>query len=286
MTALSNVIDQMNAAGLTGLDPSSLVVDGKLHRFRPDWEPKAGKKRGWYVLFYFKTDDGNELVSGAFGWFKGAENNRFNVSLKSNYRLTASERQRFDCEREKKLLLAEKERELEARTAAKRALDIWNKLSDNGHSKYLQQKKVAAFNVKFSRGSVVLPVHDFNCVLSGLQFIEPEGSKKFLTGTIKKARFCLLGKIEDPSGYIGIAEGYSTGASVCMATGWPVFVAFDAGNLIHVAKAVRGKYPRSRIVLCGDDDTNTQSNPGRYKAEHAASEVKGLALFPVVGVDR
>ena len=36
-----------------------------------------------------------------------------------------------------------------------------------------------------------------------------------------------------------LAEGYATAASVHQATRRPVAVCFDAGNLVHVAKALR-----------------------------------------------
>jgi putative DNA primase/helicase len=61
-------------------------------------------------------------------------------------------------------------------------------------------------------------------------------------------------------------------------------VAFDAGNLANVAKALRKLYPAALLVLCGDDDKATEartgSNPGRLKAEAAARAVRGLAVFP------
>lgn len=79
---------------------------------------------------------------------------------------------------------------------------------------------------------------------------------------------------------MAISEGYATGASIRMATKWIVFVAFDAGNLIHVAKAVRAKYMQAKIVICGDDDFGNPDNPGRIKAEKAAKAVNGIAVFP------
>ncbi len=61
-------------------------------------------------------------------------------------------------------------------------------------------------------------------------------------------------------------------------------VAFDAGNLAHVAKALRSAYPAALLVLCGDDDVQTfartGNNPGRDKATAAARSVQGLAVFP------
>ena len=64
-----DVIEQMADVGLTGLTEPDLMRDGVLHRFRPDWEPKAKEKRAWYVLFPFDTDSGNQLIAGSFGWF-------------------------------------------------------------------------------------------------------------------------------------------------------------------------------------------------------------------------
>ncbi|OQK18013.1 hypothetical protein AU255_09195 [Methyloprofundus sedimenti] len=194
--------------------------------------------------------------------------------------LSPAEKTRYAKEQEEKRKLADQERKKEIEATARRATEIWEKLPKHGHSKYLQRKKIAAFNIRFTRGSIVLPVYGFDRVLSGLQFIDPDGNKKFLTGTIKKGRFCILGNSLKPDGFMAITEGYATGASVRMATHWPVYIAFDAGNLIYVAKAVREKYLRAKIVIAGDDDFGNPDNPGRKKAIQAAKAVGALAIFP------
>jgi hypothetical protein len=84
-----------------------------------------------------------------------------------------------------------------------------------------------------------------------------------------------------------IAEGYATAVAVYEATGRPVVVAMDAGNLIHVARALREAFPKTNIMILGDDDRHLQNrepplpNFGREKAEEAAREVGGDAIFPV-----
>lgn len=276
----NSVIEQMESQGLGGLTAGDLVIDGKLHRFKPEWEPKANKKRGWYVLFRFSTDSGTELVSGSFGWFKGADSFAFNVELKPGFALSPVERARLDQEQSEKHRLAEQEREIEANRTADRSLAIYNACSAGGHSPYLQRKKIAAISVRFSRGSIVLPVLDLDGRFYGLQFIDPDGNKKFLTGTRKKGHFCPLGEVKDQHGYMGVTEGYATGVSCHMATQWPVFVAFDAGNLQPVAESVRGKYPAAKIVIFSDEDFGNPENPGRTKATLAAQAVGGIALFP------
>lgn len=62
--------------------------------------------------------------------------------------------------------------------------------------------------------------------------------KLFLKGGRKSGLWHWCG---DPAGasVLLIAEGYATAASLHQATGRPVAVAFDAGNLAHVAKALR-----------------------------------------------
>lgn len=86
-----------------------------------------------------------------------------------------------------------------------------------------------------------------------------------------------------------LAEGYATGATLHEATGRPVAVCFDAGNLVHVAKALRMLYPAALLLVCGDDDKPTEQrrgkNPGRLAATAAAFEVHSdagpaAAVFP------
>jgi putative DNA primase/helicase len=69
-----------------------------------------------------------------------------------------------------------------------------------------------------------------------------------------------------------------------MATGWPMVMAVDSGNLLPVARAVRSQCPDARLVICGDDDPSVKGNPGRAKAEAAALEVGGVVVFPGFGV--
>ena len=71
-----------------------------------------------------------------------------------------------------------------------------------------------------------------------------------------------------------IAEGFATAASIREATGLPVVIAFDAGNLAPVAKIIRRWLPLARIVIAADDDHATDGNPGLTKA-HAAAELIG-----------
>lgn len=139
-------------------------------------------------------------------------------------------------------------------------------------------------------GRLALPVKSADGRLVSLQFIGADGNKRFLKGGEKKGCFFSIpAKGGDDSGPLLIAEGYATAASVRLATGHAALVAFDSGNLLPVAKAARGLFPRREIILCADNDVDGKGpdgspwNPGREKAEEAARAVGGkVALCPAI----
>jgi putative DNA primase/helicase len=94
-------------------------------------------------------------------------------------------------------------------------------------------------------------------------------------------------------GYGAPSRSY-TGATLREASGLPVAVAFNAGNLEAVARAARERWPDKRIGVAGDDDRHLEQeinshtgqpkkNVGREKAEAAAEAVGAFTLFPKFG---
>lgn len=190
---------------------------------------------------------------------------------------------------------AEALREAEAHaSAAAQAAELWGAGSETGESAYLTRKGVGAHGLRFAAdGWLLVPLRDASGKLWNVQRIapgKPAGGtdKLFLKGGRKSGLWHWCGDMgatdSPPPAVLLVAEGYATAASVHEATGRPVAVAFDAGNLTHVAKALRRLYPAALLVLCGDDDAGTFArtgiNPGREKAASAARCVRGLAVFP------
>ena len=132
--------------------------------------------------------------------------------------------------------------------------------------------------MKQYKTALLVPVRDAAGTLHGLQFIGPDGVKRFKTGTAVAGCYHAIGK---PNGKILIAEGYATGATLHEITGYAVACAFNAGNLKPVAEALRVKYPNAELVLCADDDHLIDGNPGLTKATEAARAVGGLLAVPV-----
>lgn len=134
----------------------------------------------------------------------------------------------------------------------------------------------------FKRGSIAVPLCDSEGRLWSLQAINEQGTKLFPKYGRKSGCFHLLGDVAVLDRVLAIAEGYATAASVHMALGCPVAVAIDAGNLLAVARALRGWHPERRLLICGDDDPTVTENPGRTKAEAAAREVGAVVAFPMM----
>ncbi len=110
--------------------------------------------------------------------------------------------------------------------------------------------------------------------IQSLQFIDANGSKRFLKDGKKKACYHSIGK---PQTLIYICEGYATGASVYEATGDAVVVALDSGNLMAVAQSIMTKYPDIKLVICADNDVN---RTGIKKANEAAKLVNAYVVMP------
>ncbi len=190
---------------------------------------------------------------------------------------------RDQAERERKRAAEEAQYRERAEQAARDAAHLWDEASDKGASPYLERKGVKGHGVRYLvDGTLLVPMRKATGELCNVQRIapvKPAGNapeKRFLPGGRKTG---LLHWIGDPAcaAVLLIAEGYATAASVHEATGRPVAVAFDAGNLANVARELRELHPAASILVCADDDRETEArtgkNPGRAGAVTAARAV-------------
>lgn len=204
--------------------------------------------------------------------------------------VSAAQRQQQDQEHAQRQQAEALRIEAEQEAAAGEAAALWASASETGSSAYLVRKGVQGFGVRYGvDGWLLIPVRDGDGRLWNVQRIAPEvpvgggPSKLFLKGGRKSGLWHVVGRLNSAHTVL-VAEGYATAASLHMATGLPVAVAFDAGNLLHVARALAQAHTGLAVLVCGDDDAATQArtgrNPGREKAEAAARQVHGLAVFP------
>lgn len=268
MNQRDELIAAMDAAGLSAVKPLKLI-DGRLERFRVVGD-KAGSRNGWAVL---NTDP---TPFGAFGSWRTGESHTWKGV--TNEQMTAA--QRAEHRRQVEALRAARAAD-EAQThaeAAARAVKLWNgaKPATNDHP-YLRSKGVHAFGLRALRDQIMVPARDTAGTLHTLQFISPDGTKRFLTGGRIRGCYCPIGRPDDA---LLLAEGYATAATLHQATGHAVAVCFNCGNLLAVARALRAKYPRLQLVVCADDDRATPGNPGLTAARTAAAAVAGVVAVP------
>lgn len=133
----------------------------------------------------------------------------------------------------------------------------------------------------------VVPGMDTEGKLWTMQTIYEDGTKRFARDSRKEGCFHVIGGMEGlkhvPA--LVISEGYATAASVSHALGFATIAAFDAGNLVPVAKALQAKFPDKPVIIAGDDDRHLAlthgENRGKAKAEEAAAATGGHLLLPV-----
>ncbi len=161
--------------------------------------------------------------------------------------------------------------------AAKRAQSLWDQAQPCERHPYLEKKKVLSYGgLRVNdQGILMLPMHDAQMTIVGIQYIRPDGSKKFLTGSKKAGSFFILGKeVLKSSRTINFAEGYATAASYHQDFSQPVIVAFDAYNLTPVAEVVFEFLNDRKFVFIADNDP--ESNTGEREAVKACQAIRKL----------
>lgn len=243
------------------------VPDGAIHRFHVPGD-KAGTLNGWYVLYL----DG--IASGAFGSWKAGGASTWSSREPADAREAEQVRQRIEQARRQR----EAEQHRRQLKAANLAQRWWSdaRRADPAHA-YLIAKGVRPHGLRQRGDALLVPLYAGG-VLVNLQRIAPDGAKRFLFGGRIKGAYSPLGRIT-PGKPLCICEGWATGATL-HERGYTVACAMNAGNLKPVALALRAEYHDTEIIIAGDDDRQTEGNPGRTAANAAAAAVGGLVTFP------
>lgn len=162
--------------------------------------------------------------------------------------------------------------------AAKRAYGIWKNADmtvDLSHG-YLQKKGIAdadlVRNIRQNeyqgQKQLVIPLWQ-NGKLVSVQTINENGGKHFLKGGQKSGSYAVLGNLDKEAHKgIAVAEGFATAASIRKATGLPVVIAFDGGNMVRIAENMAQRLSENQTVILAAD--NDPSGGGLAAATNAA----------------
>lgn len=260
-----------NAMSNYGLASTEVIIpDGNLHRFYVNGD-KPSSKNGWYVLY------ANGVAAGAFGCWKRHIQQKW--CYKPFEELSQTEKNYYqyylnEINQKKKQEIA-----ILCEQAQKQAVFCWEKASDVTAHPYLTNKKIKSYGTRInSKGQLIVPVHDSSNTIFSLQFINENGAKFFLTNGAVKGHFFRVGEMTRK---IYVCEGYATGATIHEATGQCVMVAFNAKNLVPVAKEIRKNLQNAEIIICADNDQWTDNNPGLCEAKEAATAINATYIIPM-----
>lgn len=264
---ISGFIDFMAEHGCAPASAGDIRADDKWRDYQIAGDAK-GKKKGFYTL----RIDG-DYVSGACGDRRSGET--WQYKGKPARKLTDDERREWAKRREADRKAREADRLAQQEQAAVRAKELWGKASVGLHP-YLERKGIGNEGCRVLDDCLLVPMYA-DGKLWGVQSIDGDGGKLFLSGGRKKGCYAPIADKNDDKSVIYIVEGFATGGTIRAATGGVVVVGFDAGNLEPVALALRDKYPAAALVICGDHD---KSGTGQTAADSAAQAVGGIAVWP------
>ena len=191
---------------------------------------------------------------------------------------SVEEQARRKAESEARRQAAEQERQQTQQRVKGTAQKIWNSSRPASLSHpYLAAKGITnpdaiaglRQNEYKDNDNLIIPVLYENEIVN-LQSINQDGGKRFLAGGQVQGAYAFIGKADDVE-KVGVvmAEGYATAASIYEATGKPVIIAFDAGNMVAVAERLAQKLPQNVSVVIAVD--NDASQTGIKKARQAAA---------------
>lgn len=247
MDYVQEFIVAMTSAGCGPARSGDVVADGKWHDYQIAGDPK-GKKKGFYVLNY---DDG--FAIGRFGDRRhGGDSEPWNS--RSNKKFSPEEKQEWNRKRAVGIRAAIEDERREHETLSLEAQMTWKEsdVADSSHP-YLIRKSSMVNGIRQNvDGELVIPMWAEKRIWN-IQTIDNKGEKLYGRGR-KKGCYFALANADDDLSVIVIAEGYSTGDAIRQATGLPVLVSFDAGNMIAVAKSKSADFPETKFIFAADND--------------------------------
>jgi putative DNA primase/helicase len=250
------------------------IMDGKWHTVPVSTSKSTNAKKGAYRA---------ENVNGvANGYAKNHDTGEGNPWFLEGAVVSEKDRET------NRLIAEENRRQREAALAAERrgvsrlCTQKWNSFSDVGEHQYLKNKQVDAFGLRQDGDKLVTAICDPDGTIWSLQYIDQRGGKLYEAGGQKTGNFHVLGDLNVGKTVL-FGEGYSTCASLHMATRLPVVEVFDGGNIEAAMAALAGKLTGKEIIICGDDDVLTKERIVRTLNKQINSDfAKSKLLLPSI----
>ncbi|MGL5291733.1 MAG: DUF5710 domain-containing protein, partial [Vibrionaceae bacterium] len=264
------------------IDGAHPIMDGQKHRVATEGD-KEGARAGLYVAYL----DGHP--SGYIANYRTGDTMKWRSK---GYQIENAQKVQLQAQMAEKM--ADRKAQLaqaQEAAAARVSRQIAALVPVTHQTGYMKNKNIqphAGILTDKEGRMLYVPAYDENGKPWTMQYIQDDGTKRFTKNSRKEGCFHIVGgdlKTLQAVPAIVIQEGYATAATIAETLGFATVVAFDAGNLSKVAKALHDKFPDKPVVIFGDDDRHQELmhgiNPGKVKAQLAAQAVNGKALFPI-----
>lgn len=216
-----------------GLIVHSLTLDGEIQRCGTQSKPRS--KNGWYCVY----EGGRAAIFGNWENGDGYEYWSDGVIQIDSYTLKA------------KIDATQKKREADWEVRAQEAQEFIETLPREGFSDYLKRKKAYPHGARFDGNCLVIPLQDASGKVWSYQRIYNDGKKYFLEGGKTRGCYYLIASRNvSKDERVVVCEGFATGAAIHQATGLPVVVALNAGNL----KTVCDSLVFRNLLIAADND--------------------------------
>jgi len=261
-------------ATLRDMGVKSPKLDGKFHRFGKKLEKS-------YVGRQVLGDNGVYTFCRVFDFTTG-EAYQIQHSDDTNPARVSKHIKKFNQDVTHLLNREEEERYNDVKQETHK---LWQQASKEGTSAYLVDKGVESIAAKdnglrYEEDVVYISMVDHTNTLWSAQRIFNDGTKRY-----KGRKKGLIHIIDgDDVGTVYVCEGYSTGASVAMATNATVVVVFDAGNIEAGIFTAQKHFPESRFVIAADNDQwkKSENSPDVNTGLSVATKVGQKFGYPVV----
>lgn len=280
MDFIQSFIDFAVKHNCTPAEGENIIADDVRHYYRMAGDKIGSKKCGYQLKI-----DGNFAV----GWisnYKLGETHTFVNKVNGTHLPQLTPEQKHDLK-----LKIDKEKELKKQElikirqeAAAEARDIWNNSLKDGNHPYLEKKKCNLNGCRIYGNKLVIPIY-IEGKLASIQTIDNEGDKFFLKGGEIAGGYYPIATKDENKDILIICEGFATADALRKSLNRPIIIAFNANNIIEVAKVIRAKYPRSKVVIGADNDAYTEipkgtlKNIGVIKAQQAAASIGGCQVI-------
>lgn len=246
--------------------PDRLITDGRIHRYSNDRAKR--NSNAWYVAYVNNYTNGSFLVVVANDFAHPIEGNIVFKGCGDNGSLTPRELRALSKKIEQARNFASKEKAKDQEEKGRLARKIFAELpqAEISLSPYALRKGLRKVSGCAIDGDImVMPLYNKQGHIMSLQYIYPDGRKKLLEGARKKGCF---GYVQGSGKPYYVCEGFATASSVNEATGHPVVIAVDCGNLRDATESAMAFFnlKPSDIVIVADNDS---SGVGQRRAQEA-----------------